>query len=91
MILMARWLFALGATRVFLTIEADNVESIAVARRAGFDHEDTRHGHGIWLGRRFDVLVFAARAAEWRGPFADAPPAPAETGIDRLGRRRTTA
>jgi RimJ/RimL family protein N-acetyltransferase len=89
-ILVASWLFALGATRVFLTIEADNVDSAAVARRAGLEHEDTRRGQGIWLGRRIDVLVFAARAAEWRVPSADAP-ALAENGIDRRGRGNTTA
>src|SRR6478609_12211548 len=33
--LLTRWLFALGAARVFLTIVAGNEDSVAVARRAG--------------------------------------------------------
>jgi len=35
-ILLTRWLFELGAARVFLTIVAGNEESVAVAHRAGF-------------------------------------------------------
>jgi RimJ/RimL family protein N-acetyltransferase len=40
-ILLTRWLFELGAARVFLTIVAENEESVAVARRAGFVYEGT--------------------------------------------------
>ena len=38
-ILLTRWLFDLGAARVFLTIVAGNEESVAVAHRAGFVYE----------------------------------------------------
>jgi Acetyltransferase (GNAT) domain len=38
-VLLTRWLFELGAARVFLTIVAGNEGSIAVARRAGFVFE----------------------------------------------------
>ncbi|MCW2604228.1 MAG: family N-acetyltransferase [Pseudonocardiales bacterium] len=64
-ILLTRWLFGLGAARVFLTIVAGNHGSAAVARRAGFEHEGTMRDHGIWLGQRCDVMVFAALAKEW--------------------------
>jgi RimJ/RimL family protein N-acetyltransferase len=64
-ILLTRWLFELGAARVFLTIVADNVDSIAVARRAGFAYEGTMRSHGVWQGRRSDVMWFAALPLEW--------------------------
>jgi RimJ/RimL family protein N-acetyltransferase len=35
-VLLANWLFALGASRVFLTVVEDNHSSTAVAERAGF-------------------------------------------------------
>ncbi|MBO0885132.1 MAG: GNAT family N-acetyltransferase, partial [Mycobacterium sp.] len=35
-VLLTRWLFELGAARVFLTIIAGNAGSVAVAKRAGF-------------------------------------------------------
>ena len=57
--LMTRWLFEIGAARVFLTIESENAASAAVARRAGFAHEGTLRSHGVWQGRRKDVDVFA--------------------------------
>jgi RimJ/RimL family protein N-acetyltransferase len=65
--LMTRWLFDLGAARVFLTIVADNVSSVAVARRAGFVHEGTMRAHGVWQGERQDVKLFAALPLEWSG------------------------
>ena len=65
-ILLTRWLFELGAARVFLTIVADNEASAAVARRAGFVHEGTMRAHGVWQGRRCDVMWFAALPLEWR-------------------------
>ena len=70
MILLTRWLFELGAARVFLTIVAENEESVAVARRAGFVYEGTMRSHGVWQGRRCDVMWFAALPLEWtmRGP-----------------------
>jgi RimJ/RimL family protein N-acetyltransferase len=64
-LLMTRWLFALGAARVFLTIVADNKASVAVARRAGFVHEGTMRSHNVWHGRRGDVMWFAALPLEW--------------------------
>lgn len=68
-ILLTRWLFDLGAERVFLTIVAGNDESVAVARRAGFVYEGTMRSHGVWQGRRCDVMWFAALPLEWmRGP-----------------------
>jgi RimJ/RimL family protein N-acetyltransferase len=69
-ILLTRWLFELGAARVFLTIVAGNEDSVAVARRAGFVYEGTMRSHGVWQGQRCDVMWFAALPHEWtmRGP-----------------------
>ena len=64
-ILLTRWLFELGAARVFLTIIAENEASAAVARRAGFVHEGTMRAHAIWQGQRCDVMWFAALPHEW--------------------------
>jgi RimJ/RimL family protein N-acetyltransferase len=64
-ILMTRWLFELGAARVFLTIVTGNDDSVAVARRAGFAYEGTMRSHGAWQGERCDVMVFAALPLEW--------------------------
>jgi RimJ/RimL family protein N-acetyltransferase len=64
-ILLTRWLFELGAARVFLTIVAGNEESVAVAHRAGFVYEGTMRSHGVWLGQRCDVMWFAALSLEW--------------------------
>lgn len=64
-ILLTRWLFELGAARVFLTVIAGNEGSVAVARRAGFVYEGTMRSHAIWQGRRYDVMWFAALPAEW--------------------------
>lgn len=64
-ILLTRWLFELGAARVFLTIVAENEGSVAVARRAGFVYEGTMRAHGVWQGLRCDVMWFAALPLEW--------------------------
>jgi RimJ/RimL family protein N-acetyltransferase len=64
-VLLTRWLFELGAARVTLTIVAENNESVAVARRAGFVYEGTMRSHGVWQGRRCDVMWFAALPLEW--------------------------
>jgi RimJ/RimL family protein N-acetyltransferase len=64
-ILLTRWLFELGAARVFLTIVAENEASAAVARRAGFVYEGTMRSHGVWQGQRCDVMLFAALPLEW--------------------------
>lgn len=64
-ILLTRWLFGLGAARVFLTIVAGNEGSVAVARRAGFVYEGTMRSHGVWQGQRCDVMWFAALPLEW--------------------------
>ena len=64
-IMLTRWLFELGAARVFLTIVAGNDASVAVARRAGFVYEGTMRSHGVWQGRRCDVMWFAALPLEW--------------------------
>ena len=64
-ILLTRWLFELGAARVFLTIVAGNEESVAVARRAGFVYEGTMRSYGVWQGQRCDVMWFAALPLEW--------------------------
>jgi len=64
-ILLTRWLFELGAARVFLTIVADNEASVVVARRAGFAYEGTMRSHGVWHGGRRDVMWFAALPVEW--------------------------
>jgi RimJ/RimL family protein N-acetyltransferase len=64
-ILLTRWLFDLGAARVFATIVAGNEDSVAVVRRAGFVYEGTMRAHGIWEGQRCDVMLFAALPLEW--------------------------
>ncbi|MDA8358681.1 MAG: GNAT family protein [Actinomycetota bacterium] len=64
-ILLTRWLFQLGAARVFLTVVAGNKESVAVARRSGFVYEGTMRAHGVWQGERCDVMLFAALPLEW--------------------------
>ena len=64
-ILLTRWLFELGAARVFLTIADGNDPSVAVARHAGFVYEGTMRSHGVWAGQRCDVLWFAALPLEW--------------------------
>jgi RimJ/RimL family protein N-acetyltransferase len=66
-ILLTRWLFELGAARIFLTIVAGNDSSVAVARRAGFVYEGTMRAHGVWQGERCDVMWFAALPLEWTG------------------------
>jgi RimJ/RimL family protein N-acetyltransferase len=63
--LMTRWLFELGAARVFLTIHSDNSASAAVALRAGFTYEGTLRDYDVWAGQRKDVDVFAAIPHEW--------------------------
>lgn len=70
-ILLTRWLFELGAARVFLTIIAENDESTAVARRAGFVYEGTMRAHGVWEGRRCDVMWFAALPLDWMHRVAE--------------------
>ena len=64
-ILLTRWLFDMGAARVFLTIVAGNEGSVAVARRAGFVYEGTMRAHSVWQGERYDVMWFAALPLEW--------------------------
>ena len=64
-ILLTRWLFELGAARVFLTIVAENEASVAVAHRAGFVYEGTMRSHAVWQGRRCDVMWFGALPLEW--------------------------
>ena len=64
-ILLTRWLFELGAARVFLTIVAGNETSVEVARRAGFVYEGTMRSHGVWQDQRCDVMWFAALPLEW--------------------------
>lgn len=66
-VLLTRWLFELGAARVFLTVVAGNAGSAAVARRAGFVYEGTMRSHAIWQEERRDVMWFAALPSEW--PF----------------------
>lgn len=66
-VLLTRWLFELGAARVFLTIVTGNDDSVAVARRAGFVYEGTMRAHGVWEGERCDVMWFAALPQEWTG------------------------
>ncbi|WP_427892563.1 GNAT family N-acetyltransferase [Kribbella sp. GL6] len=72
-VLLARWLFELGAARAFLTVEADNAASAAVARRAGFVHEGTMRAHSVWQGKRIDVMWFAALPLEWPMREPDEP------------------
>lgn len=69
--LLTRWLFELGAARVFLTIVAGNDASAAVARRAGFVYEGTMRSHGVWQGQRCDVMWFAALPLEWTARVRD--------------------
>lgn len=63
--LMTGWLFEMGAARVFLTIDAENTASAAVAGRAGFTHEGTLRDDGVWQGQRRDVDVFAVLPHAW--------------------------
>jgi RimJ/RimL family protein N-acetyltransferase len=72
-VLLTRWLFELGAARAFLTVEADNEASAAVARRAGFVHEGTMRAHSVWRGERIDVMWFAALPHEWTTREPDQP------------------
>lgn len=74
-ILLTRWLFDLGAARVFLTVVAGNDGSVAVARRAGFVYEGTMRAHSVWQGQRCDVLWFAALPLEWAHRADDGTPA----------------
>ena len=64
-ILLTRWLFELGAARVFMTVVAGNEGSAAVAQRAGFVYEGKMRAHSVWQGQRYDVLWFAALPQEW--------------------------
>lgn len=64
-ILLRRWLFDLGAARVFLTVVEGNEGSVAVARRAEFVYEGTMRAHSVWQGDRYDVMWFAALPLEW--------------------------
>ena len=73
-VLLTRWLFELGAARVFLTIVAGNEASVAVSRRAGFVHEGTMRSHGVWKGQRCDVMWFAALPLEWTTSAPDERP-----------------
>lgn len=66
-VLLTRWLFDLGAARVFLTIVKGNEASVGVARRAGFVYEGTMRAHSVWQGQRCDVMLFAALPSEWAG------------------------
>jgi RimJ/RimL family protein N-acetyltransferase len=66
-VLLTRWLFELGAARVFLTIVAGNDDSLAVARRAGFVYEGTMRALSVWQGERCDVMWLAALPFEWTG------------------------
>lgn len=70
-VLLTRWLFERGAARVFLTVDAGNRASIAVAQRAGFTLEGTLRSHGVWQGDRCDVLLFATVPDEWTPPAPD--------------------
>ena len=72
--LMTGWLLELGAARVFLTIQAENAASAAVARRAGFRYEGTLRAYGVWQGRRQDVEVFAVLPDEWTREGGSDPP-----------------
>jgi RimJ/RimL family protein N-acetyltransferase len=69
--LLTRWLFDLGAARVFMTIIDGNDDSAAVARRAGFVFEGTLRSAGVIHGLRCDVMVFAALPTEWRTTSID--------------------
>jgi RimJ/RimL family protein N-acetyltransferase len=62
-ILLTRWLFDLGAARVFLTVVAGNEGSVAVARRAGFwvRGNDARTQRLAGQALRRDVVRCAAR------------------------------
>lgn len=63
---LTNWLFDLGASRVFLTVVADNDASMRVAQRAGFVLEGTASERSVGRGQHHDVLVFAIVAEEWK-------------------------
>jgi len=85
-ILLTRWLFDVGAARVFLTIVAGNEVSVAVTRRAGFVYEGTMRAHGVWQGKRCDVMWFAALPLEWAMARPDEETQPRQ-GVDPAGGR----
>ncbi|MBF8189788.1 GNAT family N-acetyltransferase [Nonomuraea sp. K274] len=86
-ILLTRWLFDMGAARVFLTIVAGNEASVAVARRAGFVHEGTMRAHSVWQGKRCDVMWFAALPLEWAMRQPDEGSHNARQGVASAGDR----
>ncbi|MEX1021664.1 MAG: GNAT family protein [Dehalococcoidia bacterium] len=57
--LLTGWLFALGAVRIFATVNTLNVASIAVLRRAGFSHETTLIEYGTHDGQPYDLAFYA--------------------------------
>ncbi|HZP14348.1 MAG TPA: GNAT family protein, partial [Nocardioides sp.] len=61
-VLLKRWLFDLGAHRVFLMVVADNLASIGVAERAGFLLEGPTGERVTWEGWSHEVLRYAAEA-----------------------------
>jgi RimJ/RimL family protein N-acetyltransferase len=83
LVLVARFAFAeLGAARVQLTTEPDNVGSQRVAEKAGFTREGTLRSLLEFKGRRRDAVMFSLlpeeledlRRAPAEGPAASLPP-----------------
>jgi RimJ/RimL family protein N-acetyltransferase len=57
---LTRWAFEeLGALRVYLLIDADNVASLRVAERAGYVHEGVMRSVHLKQGRRIEQSVWS--------------------------------
>jgi RimJ/RimL family protein N-acetyltransferase len=61
--LLTSWLFALGAVKIFATVDTLNVASIAVLRRAGFAHERTLGEFGTHDGQPYDLAFYSKSGA----------------------------
>lgn len=64
---LTNWLFALGASRIFLTVVEDNRASMRVAQRAGFLPKGATGEQSIWNGACHEVLEFSVAAEDWQG------------------------
>jgi RimJ/RimL family protein N-acetyltransferase len=67
--LLTKWLLKLGAAKVFATTDPLNVASIAVLRRAGFEHETRLRESGTHDGEGYDLAMYTY------APDSDSPPA----------------
>jgi RimJ/RimL family protein N-acetyltransferase len=93
-VLLTRWLFGLGAARVFLTIVAGNDGSVESLDEPSSFARARMRSHSVWLRKRRDVLWFAALPQEWpmRSPTEQfMRHRPSEESLRRPGRPRRGA